>query len=182
LQQILAEPLDYLHVERLRIPLGFEGPEARHALNRIVLDGLAPQGPWPTAPLNTVADHWVQQWHQLPCIALLMGAWRLFPDLARGGALQQLPASVRRFASCSVGVRGGLPVEPSSLSMRQVEAAGFNALRGWSEHIPALLLERLSMQFAPQVVDLQRQWPTSEPDAALFFLAVQHARLYPNPD
>jgi type III secretion system OrgA/MxiK family protein len=181
LQRILAEPLDYLHVERLRIPAGFEGAEARRALNQIVLEGLASEGPWPAAPLGTVADHWVQQWHQLPYIASLMGAWRLFPDLARGGALQQLPASLRRFASCSVGARVGLPVEPSSLSMRQVEAAGFNALCGWSEHIPTLLLERLSLQFAPQVVDLHRQWPVAEPDAALFFLAVQHARLHPNP-
>ncbi|WP_031319317.1 secretion system protein [Pseudomonas fluorescens] len=182
LRWILAEPLDYVHAERLHIPVGFEGPDARRALNRILLEGLELQGPWPMAPQTAVADLWVRQWRQLPYIAALLGAWRLFPQLARGGALQQLPASLRKFASCSVGSRAGLPVDLASAPMQQVEAAGFHALCGWSEHIPTLLLERLSLQFSPQVVDLHRQWPVAEPDTALLFLAVQHARLHPNPD
>lgn len=182
LQQILAEPVDYVHVERLSIPVDLAGPDARHVLNRIVLEGLELQGPWPATPLNAVAALWIRQWRQLPYIAALLGAWRLFPQLARGGALQQLPLSLRRFASCRVGPRGDLPIEASTVSMQHVEAAGFNSLCGLSDSIPTLLLERLPLQFSQQVVDLHRQWPVAEPDAALFFLAVQHARLHPNPD
>lgn len=182
LRWILAEPVDYVHAERLHIPTGFEGPDARRALNQIVLDGLELQGPWPAVPLTAVAHLWIRQWHQLPYIASLLGAWRLFPHLARGGALQQLPLSLCRFASYRVGARACLPLDLASQPMQQVEAAGFNSLCGWSEYIPTLLLERLSLQFSPRVVDLHRQWPVAEPDKALFFLAVQHARLHPNPD
>ncbi|OOG85043.1 secretion system protein [Pseudomonas sp. A25(2017)] len=182
LEQILAEPLAYLHPQRLVVPAGFEGVEARTLLNRIVLEGLGLHGPWPSMPLSGVAKQWVRHWRQLPYIALLMGAYRLMPDLARGAALQCLPVSVRRFASFNLGARGGLPVECVPVSMARVEAAGLNALWSWDEHVPHLLLERLSLQFCEPVVRLHRQWPVTKPDPTLFFLAVQHARLHPTPD
>lgn len=181
-RRILAEPLDYMHAQRLSVPPGFEAPEAKRVLNQIVLEGLELQGPWPATPLTAVANVWIRQWRQMPRIAALAGAWRLFPQLARGGLLQQLPASLRRFASCNPGTRVSLPIQSSLPLMPQIEAAGLNALSGWSEGVSALLPERLSLQFSPQVVDLHRQWPVAEPDPALFFLAVQHARLHPNPD
>ncbi|CAH0213898.1 secretion system protein [Pseudomonas brassicacearum] len=182
LEHILAEPLGYLHPQRLLVPAGFEGPEARTVLNRIVLEGLGLQDPWPATPLSGVAKQWVRHWRQLPYIAVLMGAYRLMPDLARGAALLCLPVSVRRFASFNLGPRGGLPIEGAPVSMAQVQAAGLNALWSWSEHVPALLLERLCLQFCEPVVHLHRQWPVAKPDSTLFFLAVQHARLHSNPD
>lgn len=181
-QRILAEPLDYLHAQRLSVPTGFEAPDARSLLNQIVLEGLQLQGPWPATPLTGVASVWVRQWRQMPRVASLIGCWRLFPRLARGGLLQQLPESLRRFASYCPGPRISLPIQASLPLIQQIEAAGFNALSSWSDHVPALLLERLALQFSPQVIDLHRQWPVAEPDPALFFLAVQHARLHPNPD
>lgn len=182
LQQILAEPLGYLHPQRLVVPAGFEGSEARSLLNRIVLEGLAMQGPWPSMPLTGVAKQWVRHWRRLPYIALLMGAYRLMPDLARGAALGCLPMSVRRFASYSLGGRGGLPIDRSPVAVAQVEAAGVNALWSWHEQVPAALLDRLALQFSETVVRLHRQWPLTKPNPSLFFLAVQHARLYPLPD
>ncbi|WP_339504448.1 secretion system protein [Pseudomonas sp. RL_105y_Pfl2_101] len=182
LEHILAEPLAYLHPQRLVIPAGFEGDEARTLLNRIVLEGLGLQMPWPSMPLTGVVKQWVRHWRQLPYVALLMGAYRLMPDLARGAALLRLPGPVRRFASFNLGPRGCLPTECAPVSMAQVEAAGLNALWSWSEHIPGLLLERLDLQFCESVVRLHRQWPVTKPDPILFFLAVQHARLHPNPD
>ncbi|OPG75176.1 secretion system protein, partial [Pseudomonas ogarae] len=82
LEQILAEPLAYLHPQRLVVPAGFEGGEAHTLLNCIVLEGLGLQEPWPSTPLTSVAQLWVRHWRQLPYIALLMGAYRLMPDLA----------------------------------------------------------------------------------------------------
>jgi type III secretion system OrgA/MxiK family protein len=182
LERILVEPLGYLHPQRLVVPAGFEGIEARTLLNRIVLEGLGLQGPWPSMPLTGVAKQWVRHWRQLPYIALLMGAYRLMPDLTRGAALLRLPGAVRRFASFNLGPRGGLPIECAPVSTAQVEAAGLNALWSWHEYVPRLLLERLDLQFCETVVGLHRQWPVTKPDPTLFFLAVQHARLYPNPD
>jgi hypothetical protein len=115
----------------------------------------------------------------LPDIALLMGASRLMPDLARGAALRCLPVSVRRFASCALGARGDLSMKSSSDSLAQVEAAGLNALWGWHGQVPSILLERLALQFTEPVVRLHRQWPIKKPDPILFFLAVQHARFHP---
>jgi type III secretion system OrgA/MxiK family protein len=182
LQQIFAEPLAYLHPQRLVIPAGFEGDAARRQLNRIVLQGLELQGPWPTVPLTGVVKQWVRHWRQLPCIALLMGAYRLMPDLARGAALGCLPVSVRRFAGYSLGARSGLPIEGSPVAVEQVEAAGLNALWSWEGQVPPMLLERLALQFSAPVVLLHQQWPVAKPDPVLFFLAVQHARFHPLPE
>jgi type III secretion system OrgA/MxiK family protein len=182
LQKILVEPLDYLHPQRFAVPVGFEGAEARNLLNRILLEGLQWQGPWPSMPLTGVAKQWVRHWRQLPYIASLMGAYRLMPDLARGAALLCLPVPVRRFAGYHLGDRGGLPIECSPVSVEQVQAAGLNALWSWHEQLSPMLLERLILQFCEPVVRLHRQWPVAEPNSTLFFLAVQHARLHPNPD
>lgn len=181
LQRILTEPLGYLHPQRLVVPAGFEGIEARSLLNRIVLEGLQMQGPWPSTALTGVAKQWVRHWRQLPYIALLMGAYRLKPGLARGGALRCLPMAVRRFANYRLGPRSELWMENSAVSVERVEAAGLNALWSWHGQVPPFLLERLALQFTEPVVRLQRQWPVTKPDPTLFFLAVQHARLYPLP-
>ncbi|MGF0237005.1 hypothetical protein ACQR3P_27230 [Rhodococcus sp. IEGM1300] len=182
LQHILTEPLAYLHTERLPLPADFEGPDARSVLNGMLIDGLLLSAPTALAPLSVVTDLWVRQWRNLPYIASLMGAWRLFPQLACGGALQQLPCSLRSFASYTLSARSSLAIEQSMLSRQHIDAAGFNALRSWSEQVSPELLERLSLQFSPRVIALNWQWPVTEPDPALFFLAVQHARLHPNPD
>jgi type III secretion system OrgA/MxiK family protein len=182
LQVILAEPLSYLHPHRLSLPAGFDGLEARRLLNRIVLEGLALQDPWPAMRLSAMANQWIHHWQRLPYIAELMGAYRLMPELARGGTLLGLPLSLRRFASYSLGTRSSLPIDSAQVSMEQVQAAGLNALCSWHAQVPTMLLKRLTLQFCASVVRLHEQWPVAEPDPALFHLAVQHARLYPNPD
>jgi type III secretion system OrgA/MxiK family protein len=182
LQGILAEPLNYLHPRRLQISAGFDGPDARDLLNRILLEGLELQGPWPSTPLTAVAKQWVRIWHQLPYIASLMGAYLLMPNLAHGAALQHLPSSLRSFAGHRLGPRSSLKTAHSPDAMEQVEAAGLNALWAWHEQVPPMLLERLTLQFSEPVVRLHRQWPVTEPDPTLFFLAVQHARLHPITD
>lgn len=182
LQRILDEPLSYLHPQRLSLPAGFEGFETLDQLNRIVSEGCATEGLRPLVPLSGMARQWVRLWEQLPYIARLMGAHRLMPDLAQGAGLLRLPLSLRRFAGYHLGPRSGLPTECSPVSMEHVEAAGLHALWSWQEQVPPMLLERLILQFAEPVVRLRNQWPATKPDTALFFLAVQHARLYPNPD
>lgn len=178
LRQILGEPLEYLHPQRLELPAGFDNPGARCALNRILLEGSDLSAPW---PCNGVAQQWIRQWRQLPYIARLMGAWRLFPQLARGGAVQRLPASLLQFAGCRPAPRACLPLERSCAPLQLVDAAGYHALVGLSGFVSSPLLERLRLQFAADVIDRQAQWPLAAADTTLFFLAVQHARHYPNP-
>lgn len=182
LQRILAEPLSYLHPQRLSLPSQFDGAEARSLLDRMLLEGLDLQGPWPATPLSAMGNLWIGHWRELPYIARLIGAYCLMPDLAQGAALLRLPLSLRRFAGYRLGTRRGASIEGSSDPLEQVEAAGLNALWSWREQVPPMLLERLILQFSEPVVGLSRQWPITEPDPALFFLAVQHARRYPNPD
>ncbi|MBT2339695.1 MULTISPECIES: secretion system protein [Pseudomonas] len=181
LRRIFAEPLGYLHPQRLLIPREFEGAEARSLLNRMLLDGLSMPVWLPSVRLTGVAKQWVRHWRQLPFIALLMGAYRLMPELARGAALRCLPASVRRFAGYHLGARGDLPIDRLPISMEQIEAAGLNALWSWHQQVPPWLLERLALQFSEPVVRLHRQWPVPKPVPTLFLLAVQHARLDPIP-
>jgi hypothetical protein len=178
---IIGAPLDYVHPQRLSLPDDFQGPEARRVLNRILVEGIDP-GPWPAASPTAMACLWLRHWHQLPYIALLMGAYRLLPNLARGGVLRQLPQTVRRFAVGLSGRRDTLSMDLSCAILPQVEAAGLNALRGWHDAISPRLLERLLLQFCVEVVDLHRRWPVTQPDTTLFFMAVQHARRYPAPD
>ena len=182
LQRILAEPLGYLHPQRLSRPAGFDGAQAISALDRLLLEGLELQGPWPSTSLTAVGGLWIRHWQELPYIARLMGANRLMPGLAKGAAMLRLPLSLRRFAGYSLGIRKVPPIKSSAVPMEQVEAVGLNALWSWREHVPPMLLERLILQFSEPVVHLHRQWPITDPDPALFFLAVQHARRYPNPD
>ncbi|MDO7896757.1 secretion system protein [Pseudomonas citrulli] len=181
LRRILAEPLAYLHPQRLVVPAQFAGAEARSVLNRMVRDALALPRSLPSTALAGVAKPWVRHWRRLPSIALLMGAYRLLPALARGAALCNLPASARRFAGCHLGPRNGPPIDGWPVSMAEVEAAGLNALWGWHRQVPPCLLECLALQFSEPVVGLHRQWPVPEPAPTLFFLAVQHARRDPIP-
>lgn len=183
LQSILDEPLAYLHPQRLVVPAGFDVPQARSLLNRIVVEGLALQQPeLPSMPLTGVAEQWIRHWQLLPYIARLIGAARLMPHLARGAALLRLAGPVRQFASYGCGLGDRLALDDSLICVEHVDAAGLNALWSWSEAVPPMLLERLPLQFSEPVVRLHRQWPVTKPDPALFFLAVQHARLHPNPD
>lgn len=181
LQVILAEPLSYLHPLRLQVPAGFETPEVRKQLNLMVLEGLELQGPWPSTPLSPMAHQWVGHWRQLPYIASLMGAYLLMPALSRGAGWRRLPLSLRRFAGYSLGPRSRLPIDHQPVTSDCVEAAGLNALWSWHAQVPHVLLQRLVLQFSEAVVSQHRQWPVPEPDTALFFMAVQHARRYPIP-
>jgi hypothetical protein len=181
LLRIIGEPLDYLHPQRLSLPPAFQGPQARQVLNRILLADLD-QGPWPSVAPTALAYLWIRQWRQLPYIASLMGAYRLLPSLAQGGVLQQLSPTLRKFAVSQSGNRDNPGMDLSAAIMPQIEAAGLNALWSWHDFVSPRLLARLLLQFSVEVVDLHRRWPVTEPDTTLFFMAVQHARLYPAPD
>ncbi|NWB92869.1 hypothetical protein [Pseudomonas agarici] len=178
LRQILWQPLDYLHSRRLSLPAGFNDGPGRQVLNRILLEGLTLPTSCPAlSPLATV---WVHEWWRLPHIARLIGAQRLWPELARGARMGLLSASVRDFARCAIAPRLILELLSDSPVLQQVDSVGLAQLLAFERALPTALRERLPLQFCEAVVDGQAWLPVSVPDPVLFFLAVQHARRHPH--
>lgn len=178
---ILHNPLDYLHPQRGSLPSLFTAANVRSRLNRIVLHGL-----W-LSPVdarqierNQWTALWMANWKRLPTVALLMGAQLMWPQLARGARISELEPSVRAFARADVGPRS-LVCAPGDGDLEQsIRALGLGVLAAWDSYIPAAFMQRLPLLFAPRVVELQQTLPAQEPNASLFLLAVQHARLHQN--
>ncbi|NVZ99872.1 protein OrgA [Pseudomonas gingeri] len=177
LQQILWQPLDYLHARRLTLPEDVGGAAVRQVLNRMLLEGLGLQTSCSTS--SALAALWVREWRRLPHIARLIGAQRLWPALARGARMGLLSAGVRDFARCAIGPRLVVEWQHGSPVLQQVDSVGLAQLLAFERALPAALCERLPLQFPEAVVAGLVRWPACVPDPALFFLAVQHARRHP---
>ncbi|WP_017901928.1 hypothetical protein [Pseudomonas asplenii] len=173
-RQILWQPLDYLASGRLPLPEACMGEPARQALNRILLEGL--QLPMSLPTPGAFTRLWIRQWRQLPQIARLMGAQRLWPSLARGARMGLLSAQVRDFAHCAIGSRLSWELCADSPLLEQVDGVGLAHLLAFDEALPVALRERLVLMFSEAVVAWQARLPVPPPDHVLFFLAVQHAR------
>ncbi|WP_158539512.1 MULTISPECIES: hypothetical protein [unclassified Pseudomonas] len=181
MDSILLRPLDYLHPQRLSSPAILDTPEVRVVLNRVLnarLSGTLSGGY--SDHLSSKARLWVRHWSLLPSIAELLGAHFQWASLARGAMLQQLSDRQRAFARIVCDPRVAVEMEPGVSVIEHVQAVGLNALMAWSIEMPAVLIERLCLQFLPSVVDLQRRMPAQHLNPTLFFLAVQHARIHQN--
>ncbi|QXI27094.1 protein OrgA [Pseudomonas vanderleydeniana] len=172
LRQILWQPLDYLEPGRLQLSGAFADEPTRQVLNHILLEGL--QLPMSLSRPDTFVAVWIRHWRQLPQVARLMGAQRLWPALARGARMGALSVQVREFARCAIGPRSPLALSAEYPVLQQVDGMGLAYLLGLA--LPAALRERLVLQFPATVVAWQACLPVSQSDPALFFLAVQHAR------
>jgi type III secretion system OrgA/MxiK family protein len=183
LQDIVAHPLDYLDPQRLSLPPLINSPTVREVLNSILQRGLAVYESClrTQAQASAVGDLFIDNWSLLPRVAGLIGAQAAWPHLAKGARLQQLTACERGFAACPLAPRLLVFVAHKNALGEQLQAIGLNALLAWRAQLPNVLLKRLPLQFSPQVVEWQQLMPTAIPDAALLTLAVQHARVHPNP-
>ncbi|WP_338806824.1 hypothetical protein V8U11_06115 [Pseudomonas chlororaphis] len=178
---ILNQPLDYLHPQRGGVPPLLVAADARAVLNRMLLSGLGMSCPDPQQiEFNRWSDLWVVHWRRLPVIASLMGAQLLWPQLARGARSRELEASMRAFARADLGCRAPIVVNEEYGLEVSLGAVGLGALTAWREQIPEALMQRLLLQFSPQVVELQQTTPAQIPNPLLFILAVQHARIHQN--
>ncbi|KPA90796.1 Bacterial type III secretion apparatus protein (OrgA MxiK) [Pseudomonas asplenii] len=174
LRRILWQPLDYLAAGRLHLTEAFTGEPARQALNRILLEGL--QLPMSLPAPGSFSRVWIRQWRHLPQIARLMGAQRLWPELARGARMGLLSAQERDFARRAIGPRRAWALSVDHPLLEQVEGVGLAELLAFSEELPAALSERVRLLFPETVVAWQARLPVVRPDPTLFFLAVQHVR------
>lgn len=182
LESILRQPFAYLHAERGRLPALFNAPAPRALLEQALLHGLGLSAEPLTLPAHSWAEAWVRHWQRLPAVARLMGAHAGWAQLAIGARLRELDEPTRRFARLRLGERCASPIRDADGVLDTLDALGLNALLAWQAHVPAALMQRLALQFSPRVVALQRAMPAQQPNASLFVLAVQHARLHQNPD
>ncbi|AZC51678.1 Oxygen-regulated invasion protein OrgA [Pseudomonas chlororaphis subsp. piscium] len=179
---ILNQPLDYLHPHRGVVPPLFAAPKVRAVLNQWLLCGLGLNCPEPQQiEQNPWTDLWVTHWQRLPSVARLMGAQLMWPQLARGARLREFDTSERAFARIDLGQRPTVPAGNEFGLEQSLSALGLGALVAWHMHIPEALMQRLLLQFAPRVVELQQTLPEQMPNSSLFILAVQHARIHQNP-
>ena len=183
LQAILDKPLDYLHPHRGVLPVMFDNPSARTALNQMLLRklGLASTDPH-QLERNFWTEQWIKNWSLLPSVARLMGAQLLWPQLAKGARMFQLEPQLRAFARVDLGHRAPGSVSDKVGLDQSIAALGLGALLAWDSHIPQALMERMLLQFAPAVVTLEQSLQAQKPNSSLFILAVQHARIHQNAD
>ncbi len=181
LDVILHQPLDYLHPHRGCIPRVLDTPAVRPVLNQILLRTLALSCPAPVLIKNSGwINLWIKHWFLLPQVAKLMGAQLMWPHLARGSRMRQLDASVRAFARVDLGPRANCePLNNDGLD-ESLLALGLGALMAWEPELPPALTQRLKLQFSAQVVALQQSLRPQAPNASLFLMAVQHARIHQN--
>lgn len=179
LQRVLTSPLEYLHPERFSVPLLMDTAEARTHLNALIVQGMG----WADSETqDTVAapwlGYWLQHWEELTLIAGIIGAQLQRAQLARAGALLHLDTAQRAFIRADLDLRSHA-CRPEGASVAQwVQATGLNALLAWETHMPRALMQRLPLQFSPQVAAWQQAMPALPMDIPLFFLAVQHAQLH----
>lgn len=124
---------------------------------------------------------WLRHWTLLPRVAGLIGAYLQFGALAKGAALRELSAAQVRFALCTLGPRAPVawPIGPSVA--QRADALGLKVLQSWHGHLAAGVLDRLLLQFSPDVVEWAATLPEQPMRPSLFCLAVQHARLHSTP-
>jgi type III secretion system OrgA/MxiK family protein len=182
LERILHQPFAYLHAERGGLPALFSAPAARALLDQALVRGLGLSAEPLTLPAHSWAEAWVRHWRRLPAVARLMGAQLGWAQLAIGARLRELDEPTRTFARLRLGERCASPIRDADGVLETLDALGLNALLAWHAHIPPALIQRLPLQFSPRTVALQQAMPAQRPNASLFVLAVQHARLHQNPD
>lgn len=180
LDSIFLRPLDYLHPDRFVTGALFDSVEGRAALNRVLRQRMVFLELDDMDSLNPKARLWIRHWSLLPLISGLIGAQLQWQQLAREGAIQRLSDCQRAFARIDVGTRTSCVFDRSASIEQRVQAVGLNALMAWRTDMPEVLMERLPLQFSPRVVDLQQRLSKQPLNDTLYFLAVQHARIYQN--
>lgn len=183
LQRILDHPLVYLHPKRLQIPQRLDTPQSREVLEDIIVQDLGWVYSTADIALSSVASAWIDAWLRLPEIARLLGVQAAWPHLARGAAFQHLSASERAFGPCAVSPRlDRFSSEGDSEDVAErLDTIGLNRLLAFRAIVPALLIERLLLQFSMPVIERQRLLDPAAPDAALLTLAIQHVRIHSYP-
>jgi type III secretion system OrgA/MxiK family protein len=181
LHAILHQPLDYLHPDRATFPPMFRTREAQVALNQALLRSLGARPDLQKIECNPWINLWVTNWHRLPTVARLIGAQLSWFQLARGARIRELDAFTRSFAHINLGERLPFMVNEDHRVELTISALGLGVLVSWQSRIPEVLIERLLLQFSPQVVELQRTFPAQKPYPSLLILAIQHARIHQIP-
>ncbi|AXD36119.1 oxygen-regulated invasion protein OrgA [Salmonella enterica subsp. enterica serovar Muenchen] len=176
LQQVVCDPLSYIHPDRTGIaPELIARPAQRAAVNELLIRA----GRLDTCPGDSrhvlrepVAQHVLCQWDFLVQAAFLLGCSARRGELAWQGKLLRLPEWARLFLQVS------LPVTvPSGIPQGGLLCTGYSLLQGSIRHLPRFLTQRVSLLFPPQA---ECAPPSPPVDPLMLLLALQHAQRYPD--
>jgi type III secretion system OrgA/MxiK family protein len=179
-QTLMRQPLSWLHPQRFSLAGPFDSPALRAQINRLLYEQIRPLAP--NGAHTDMARSWQQHWGILPRVAALIGARLAWPHLASGGRAVELSASQRAFAGYAAFSWLDEVKLDGSLLEEQLQALGLHALLAFREVVPEGLSQMLLLQFAVSAVKRQSDLSPIAPDKALFKLAIQHARFYPDTD
>lgn len=189
-QEIMFDPLSYIHPARFRLSANLMQPSQRAVINDMLLRSYQLTTVDTTTMLiGGVALTMIKHWWRLPQIAFLFGCYRLRNALLRRGALLRLPAWARQFAemplcaNTSLVNNSGFYIADiaTELSVEMIYAQGLGEFLSWQAALPLWLRQRLSLQFAPQSEALLQTNTLQPPNLFLFTFAMQYAKNHPDP-
>lgn len=197
LQQILFNPVRYIHPERLVLSSNMKEPRPLAVVNQMVLD---------TVPNFDKSSLWqhdarslqlLKQWWCLPYICRLVGAQRLRQELAWQGRNLKLSSLIRDFialpiwgadeeyavSSLECRKQGLQDVASSELDINlRLQEAGLPCILNWQKAAPSPLIGRMQLMFSPALDSLfascRRQ--LIYPELILILQAIEYAKNHPD--
>jgi type III secretion system OrgA/MxiK family protein len=179
LNQILHEPLSYMHEARLHLPAMLGGEAQANIINKILINRLQLNTECSVLIPGSMVAHVALNWLHLPQTAFLMSCQRQRARLARQGGLQRLPAWARQFAVLDLSPAQA-SVGREAINLNDLLKQSYIELSAWQGMLPLALQQRLALLFPPFVDDIQAERPPSPADPLLFTLALQYAQRHPN--
>lgn len=178
LDRLLFDPLSWMHPQRLPLKADFDGARQRRIINDMIIEACGWSTEKPVAPSNGLARYFVGQWIFLPQVALLMACQRHRASLSRQGRLLTLPLWLRSFAELNiVDACAAAPVTPDISTLL---AWGKHDLIVYSQHLPVVMRQRISLLFSSDMDREQSAYPQINPGSLLIKLAFQHAERHPD--
>lgn len=179
LERVMFDPVSWIHPEHFVPPAVLDSPRQRSALNGMLIAAYGLITERPNLARNALAAQFVEGWHLLPQVALLIACQRHRATLAWRGWGATLPEWLRQFSA---------PEIVGSFAPRQVPLTGPAQLLAWGKHelmafeacLPESLSQRLSLLFSPMAgADEPYDSCRPLPSRLLLKLAFQHAKRNP---
>ncbi|CRL46375.1 Oxygen-regulated invasion protein OrgA [Sodalis glossinidius str. 'morsitans'] len=179
LDSVMFDPLTWIHPSRFALPASLDGIAQRSIVNDMLISLYGLSLERPALPTHSLPRQFVEAWHLLPQIALLMACQRHRASLAKGGYGASLPDWLRQFAALSLVSSRSSPGETIP-PPAQLLAWGKYELLAFAGSLPRGLRQRLDLLFPPEEGrdDLSRL-SLPPPCRLLLKLAFQHAKRHP---
>ncbi|PNM27203.1 type III secretion apparatus protein OrgA/MxiK [Yersinia enterocolitica] len=152
LNEILYDPLSYLHSQRLKLNFSLiSTPLCRSIVNDMIFDIF--HLTVPNIQVNTQSRFWIHHWYNIPQIAYLIGCHASREELMWRGRILNIPLWAKdylKIASSYAPKFSSPPGEPFTHSL--ILNAGYSGLISYIEGLPEPLRQRIPLLF-PDCID-----------------------------